>query len=103
MHLVLGVLAATALSLLISLALVYLVRRYGVRYRIEGTADVEGIYMVALATLYGIFVAFMIFATWTRYYDTTESAGWTPWTPAASSWRASPSSSPMPPDQLRYQ
>ena len=75
MHLVLGVLAATALSLLISLALVHLVRRYGVRYRIQGTGDVEGIYMVALATLYGIFVAFLIFATWTRYYDTTESAG----------------------------
>jgi len=75
MHLVLGVLAATALSLVISLALVHLVRRYSVRYRIQGTADVEGIYMVALATLYGIFVAFMIFATWTRYYDATESAG----------------------------
>ena len=74
MHLVLGLLSAIALSLLISLALVHLVRRYRVRYRIEGTADVEGIYMVALATLYGIFVAFMIFATWTRYYDATESA-----------------------------
>lgn len=73
MHLILGLLSAIAFSLLISLALVYLVRRYGVRYRIKGTGDVEGIYMVALLTLYGIFVAFMIFATWTRYYDSMES------------------------------
>lgn len=36
---------------------------------IRGTTDIEGFYITVLGALYAIFVAFMIFTVWTRYYE----------------------------------
>ncbi len=59
-------------STLLSALLVYLVRRHEATRKLQGTHDIEGIYISALSTLYGIFIAFMIFVVWTRYTDARE-------------------------------
>jgi len=60
-------------SVLISVALVVLGRLSHRKHSMRGTDDVESAYVTAIATLYGVFVAFMIFTVWTRYYGAEES------------------------------
>lgn len=69
LRVVLIVMAATA----ISLGLVLLARVTRRTDRMRGTGDVETAYITAVATLYGIFIAFMIFAVWNRYNESLEA------------------------------
>lgn len=62
-HVLLLLLAAT----LLTSGLVLLARATYKRHQLQGTDDVETAYVTALATLYGIFVAFMIFTVWNKY------------------------------------
>lgn len=57
----------------ISVALVLLARTTQKRHKLCGTEDVETAYITAVTTLYGIFIAFMIFTVWTRYNEALEA------------------------------
>lgn len=54
-------------SSVISTALVVLARVAQRRHVMRGTDDVETAYVTSVCTLYGIFIAFMIFTVWSRY------------------------------------
>lgn len=61
-----------ALSVAGTYSLVALVRRTRHdRFPIRGTSDIEGFYITVLGAIYAIFLAFMIFVVWTRFYDAT--------------------------------
>lgn len=67
------VLVVVAITTLLSVALVLLARVTWGRHRMRGTQDVETAYITAVSTLYGIFIAFMIFTVWTRYNEAREA------------------------------
>lgn len=67
------VLLLLCLAAVLTLAMVLLARATYKGHRLRGTDDVETAYVTALATLYGIFVAFMIFSVWTKYNDAQDS------------------------------
>ena len=57
------------IATLCTLGLVLLSRATHKRHCMHGTDDVETAYITALSTLYGIFIAFMIFTVWIKYND----------------------------------
>lgn len=56
-------------ALVVSLVFVGLARLTQTRHRMRGTDDVETAYVTSICTLYGIFIAFMIFTVWNRYEE----------------------------------
>lgn len=60
-------------STVITIGIVYLIRGRHDHGALKGTEDIEGIYVTALAAFYGVFISFMIFMVWGRYYDTLVS------------------------------
>ena len=69
MHLGLTITVVVGLSTLATWGAVALLRR-GVRRRtIPGTDDVETAYITTLGTIYAIFLAFMVFTVWSRFYE----------------------------------
>lgn len=66
------VVLVVGLSMAGTFALVLLARVSHPRHKMEGTADIEGVYVTVLGTLYAIFLAFMIFVVWTRFYQAQE-------------------------------
>jgi hypothetical protein len=66
-------LVAVAIAVLAGLALVAAHRRYARWTRVlEGTEDIEGIYITVLGSIYAIFLAFMVFVVWTRFDAATQ-------------------------------
>jgi hypothetical protein len=65
----LHILAVVCIATLCTLGLVMLARVTHKRHHMHGTDDVETAYIAALSTLYGIFIAFMIFTVWIKYND----------------------------------
>jgi hypothetical protein len=61
------------LSVLGVIGIVYAMRGRQGPFGLEGTKDIEGIYVTALAAFYGVFISFMILMVWGRYYDTQVS------------------------------
>lgn len=61
------ILLLLSVGTLVALGLVVLARVTYKRHGIRGTDDIEVTYVTALATLYGIFIAFMIFIVWQKY------------------------------------
>lgn len=59
------------LSVLGTCGLVTILRRRHRGILIRGTADIEGFYITVIGTLYAIFIAFMIFVVWSRFYEAT--------------------------------
>lgn len=57
------------LGMLVALALVTAARATHSRHAIAGTDDVETAYVTVLGTFYAIFLAFMIFVVWSRFYE----------------------------------
>ena len=64
MVVVIRILLAIAVSTAFTLALVLLARATRKQHCLRGTPDVEPTYITTVGTLYGIFVAFMIFTVW---------------------------------------
>lgn len=65
-----------ALIIILSIAATYalvLIVRGALRTRVpfHGTSDIEGFYITVLGAIYAIFIAFMIFVVWMRFYDAT--------------------------------
>lgn len=73
MQLWIGLILTIALAIMLTLGIVILVRRSRRFPAMRGTTDVEGFYITAIAALYGIVVAFMVFVVWTRYYEALET------------------------------
>lgn len=73
LHIILLVMLVVGLSVFATVGLVALVRVFQRgRPIVRGTADVEGVYITVLGGLYAIFVAFMIFVVWTRFYEARQ-------------------------------
>jgi len=70
---VLRVLMAIAASTVLTVALVLLARVTRKRHRMRGTPDIEPTYITTVGTLYGIFIAFMIFTVWNQYNDARQA------------------------------
>lgn len=73
MNIVVLAVLVVVLSILISSALVGLLRGSRIGTLMQGTGDVEGIYITVIGALYAIFIAFMIFVVWTRF-DAAENS-----------------------------
>lgn len=74
-HLILLIIAVVVISIFGTIGLVYLVRYHRRFYgAIQGTTDIEGIYVTVLGTLYAIFVSFMIFVVWSQYYSALNAS-----------------------------
>lgn len=69
--LALVIISVVGLSVLGTYGLVTILRRRQRGMLIRGTADIEGFYITVIGTLYAIFIAFMIFAVWSRFYEAT--------------------------------
>lgn len=70
---VIRVLVAVGAATAIAFGLVMLARATFKRHGMRGTGDVETAYVAAVSTLYGIFIAFMVFIVWTKYDDARRS------------------------------
>ena len=68
-----GASIVVGLSIAVTLLLVILIRTRWNSNQIAGTTDPEATYVTTLGTVYAIFVAFMIFVVWTRYYESMEN------------------------------
>lgn len=64
---------AVGLSVLATTALVLLARVTHRRHKMTGTEDVETAYITVIGTLYAIFLAFMVFVVWSRFFDAAEA------------------------------
>lgn len=67
------ILVLVCVWVLLTCGLVLVARATYKRHNIRGTDDVETAYVTAMATLYGIFIAFMIFIVWNKYKDVRDS------------------------------
>lgn len=67
-----GAIVVVGSAVLGTLGLVFLLRSGG-GHKIPGSHDPEGVYVTTLGTLYAIFLAFMIFAVWTRFYEALQA------------------------------
>lgn len=67
------VLLLLCMATILTVGLVLFARATYKHHQLRGTDDVETAYITALATLYGIFVAFMIFTVWTKYNAAQEA------------------------------
>lgn len=56
-----------------SLLMVTVARLTHNRHRLRGPGDLETTYVTSICTLYGIFIAFVIFTVWTRYNEAQEN------------------------------